>query len=109
MPNKESRLSDAELDWINATFAGNTFALKALRKIFLYEVEPDMPIGMARDMWTTLDLSQLSREDRLRAVEVRQDLIKQIEGGLTVLYKLAGETRETPEQTKKRLEKDSAK
>ena len=109
MQNKESRLSDAELEWINATFANNTAALKTIRKIFLYEVDGDMPVGMARDMWTTLDLKDLSHEDKLLAVAARQMLINQLEGGLSVLKQLAGEKKETPEQIKRRVEQNSAK
>jgi len=103
------RLTDEDLAWLNATFAGNEQALKTLRKLFLYEVDPSDPIGISRDMWTTLDLKDLSHEDKLLSVAARQMLITHLEGALQVIKTVAGEKKETPEQMINRLSKDSAK
>lgn len=114
MPNNatsgDRRLTDAELAWFNATFADNDTALKALRKVFLYQLDDDdTPIGLARDMWTTLDLKNLSHEDKLILVEARQMMINHLEGALRVIKMIAGTKKESPEQIVARLQKDSAK
>lgn len=109
MPSNNRRLTDEDFAWINATFANNDNALKTLRKLFLYELVGDEPIGIARDMWTTLDLKDLSHEDKLLAVAARQMLISHLEGALGVIRTIAGEKKESPEQILKRLTKDSAK
>lgn len=102
-------MTDADFAFINSMFAGNTDGLKTLRKIFLYEVDVNDPIGMSRDMWTTLDLTGLSSDQLVLAVTARQMMIKHLEGALQVLATIAGEKKESPEETLKRLQKDSAK
>lgn len=105
----KSRFTDEELAFINATFAGNDTAFEVLRKMFLYETSVDQPLGNLADMWTTLDLSSLSPEDRVLAVTARQMLITHIERGLIGFSTIAGNKTETVEQIKKRLKIDSSK
>jgi len=105
----DKRINDTELAWLNATFAGNKEGLKTLRKLFLYEMSPEMPLGMGRDMWTDLDLSQCPVEHRPLLIEARQMMIRHIEGSLIVLAKLSGDSKESIEETMKRIEKDSSK
>lgn len=105
----EKRINDSELAWLNATFAGNKEGLKTLRKLFLYEIEPENPLGMGRDMWTELDLSNCPLEQRPLLIEARQMMIRHIEGALIVLSKLAGDNKETVEQVLERIKKDSSK
>lgn len=109
MQNKESRITDAEYEFLNTTFAGNKAGLKTLRKLFLYEIEALAPVGTAQDMWTTLDLSNLSIEEQLLQVKARQMMIRHIEGSLKAIELIAGEQKETVEEMKKRFAKNSAK
>lgn len=105
----EKRITDKELEWLNATFAGNKDALKIMRKLFLYEVLPETPLGMGRDMWTSLDISGVPLEQKALLIEARQMMISHIEGSLMVLSKLAGDKQETIEEIQKRIEKDSSR
>lgn len=105
----EKRITDSELAWLNATFAGNKEGLKVLRKLFLYELTPSNPLGMGRDMWTELDISNCPIEHRPLLIEARQMMIKHIEGALIVLSQLSGDKAETIEETLKRIKQDSSK
>lgn len=102
-------MTEEEIKFLNGSFANNPVGLKALRKLFLYEVEMENPLGMARDMWTTLDLTNMSAEDRVLAVTARQMMIRHIEGALTVLATIAGDKVETQEEIEKRMKKNSNK
>jgi hypothetical protein len=105
----DKRINDTELAWLNATFAGNKEGLKTLRKLFLYEIAPSDPLGMGRDMWTELDLTNVPKEKRETLIEARQMMIGHINGALVVLAKLAGDAKETIEETQKRIAQDSSK
>ena len=105
----DKRINDNELAWLNATFAGNKDGLKVLRKLFLYEITPSDPLGMGRDMWTELDISNVPKEKRETLIEARQMMISHINGALVVLSKLAGDSKESVEETLKRIAKDSSK
>jgi len=109
MPNKESRMTDADFATIKAMFAENDDALKLMRKIFLPELSDANPIGMNFDLWTKLDLSGLSQEQKIIKVEAHQLLVSHVEACLQMLRTIAGWKEETPEQTKRRLIKDSTK
>jgi len=105
----DKRINDSELAWLNATFAGNKEGLKIMRKLFLYELSPNDPLGRGRDMWTELDLTGVPIELRVVYIEARQMIIKHIEGSLIVLSMLAGDNKESIEETTKRIAKDSSK
>lgn len=105
----KSRFTDEELAFINATFADNDLAIGVLRKMFLFETSPEQPLGGLADMWTTLDLSNLSAEDRVLAVTARQMLITHLERGIVGFTTIAGNKTESVEAIKKRLKIDSSK
>lgn len=109
MPNKETRITDADFAAIKSMFAGNPDNLKVLRKIFYPELTDSNPIGMNFDLWSKLDLSGLSADQKLIKVEANQMMIAHVEACLSMLQTLAGKEEETPEQTKKRLMQDSTK
>lgn len=109
MPNKETRMTDDDFARIKGMFADNDDNLKVLRKIFYPEVSVDNPVGMNFDLWTKLDLSNLSTEQKLIKVEANQMLVAHIEACLQMLKTIAGTKKETPEETKKRLLQSSAK
>lgn len=109
-PKKIKRLSDAELQWIKATFADNEQGLITLRKILLQTAELDnTPVGYYRDSWSGIDLRGLSETDKLLAVAAHQMNLSQIESALFQIKNMAGEKTESFEQMMKRLEKNSAK
>jgi len=90
MDNKlgqEMRISDEELRLLKSVFADNDALLKLLRKVFLPELSPDAVIN----------------------IKARNQLIQHIEMQLITLKHLAGIKKESVEETKERLKRDSAK
>ena len=106
---QQMRISDEELALIKGMYADNEGALKLLRKIFLPELEPDMPLGQNIDLWMTLDLADQSPEQAIINLKARNLLIQHVEQRLMQLKTLAGGKTETVEQTKKKLMNNSAK
>jgi hypothetical protein len=113
--SQQMRISDSELSLIKATFAENEELLlimrkaffdfplsqderailethlaseqmmKVMRKMFLPEIQADIPIGQSIDLYMTIEMRD---KDPMRAVvdiEVRQKLIEMIEVGLECL------------------------
>lgn len=105
----EKRISDAEMELLSSTFANKPELLKLIRKFFLFEISPEDPIGKSMDMWTNLDLSEMTPEKMVIAVSARQMLIRHLDGALLHLARIAGETPGTAEEIAKRLQKDSTK
>lgn len=103
------RMTPEDVAAFKAMFADNKGGLKALRKIFLPELSTDNPLNMNFDLWSKLDLSGLSGEQKLVKVEANQMLIAHIEACLGMINVLAGSKDETAEETLERLMKDSTK
>lgn len=104
-----NRITDAEMAIIKSMFAENDEALKLMRKIFLPSIDTDAPIGMVMDMWLPVEIDDVSAEQALVNVKARKTLINHVEQCLMLLKNLAGKKDETPEQTAKRIFKDSSK
>jgi len=112
MDNKlgqEMRISDEELRLLKSVFADNDALLKLLRKVFLPELSPDVPLGQNIDLWMTLKVEDMSPEDAVINIKARNQLIQHIEMQLITLKHLAGIKKESVEETKERLKRDSAK
>ncbi len=109
MANKETRLTDQDYALIKSMFADNDANLKVLRKIFFPELSADNPVGMNFDLWTQTNFDGMSAEEMVIAVQARKMLVMHVEACLQMLKTIAGSKEETPEQTKNRLMKDSAK
>jgi len=109
MPNKETRMTDHDFALLKSMFAGKDENLKVLRKVFYPEKEDMNPIGMNFDMWSKLDLSGQSPEEQIITVRANSMLVHHVESCLQIIKTLAGSEEETPEETKARLQKDSAK
>lgn len=103
------RYSDEELSLIKKTFAGNEVLLKLLRKVFLPEYDPQAPIGQVIDLWMTLDLANLSEQEREVRIFARNGLITHLEHQLMELSILADRKDETPAEQEARQKKDSVK
>jgi hypothetical protein len=106
--------SDLELELIKKTFAENEPLLKLLRKVFVpqyHETASDIG-GITNDMHNHPDFdvkSYPSVEQAFVGMQARMQLVQLVENSLWKLKMLAGEEKETVEQMKARLNKDSAK
>ena len=94
---------------LKAMFEDREGAVEVLRKIFYPELAGDNPINLNNDFLTQLQISEMTPEAALLAVTARQQLVRHIEGSFAVIKALVGQKGETPEQTLKRLQKDSAR
>tara|TARA_R100001530_G_C4291459_1_gene148131 strand:- start:593 stop:925 length:333 start_codon:yes stop_codon:yes gene_type:complete len=105
----EMRITDAELEILKNTFSDNVDLIKLLRKIFLPEITADDPIGQNIDLWMTIKIDDMSPEQAMVNIKARNSLITHIDTQLMVIKSLAGSKKETVEETKERLQKDSAR
>lgn len=106
---QQMRITDAELQLIKSTFADNESLLKLLRKIFLPELTADAPLSQNIDLWMTVPVDQLLPEQALVNIKARNLVITHLEQCLQNLKFLAGAKEESVEETKERLQRDSAK
>lgn len=104
-----ARMTLEDVTLLKAMFAERDGAVEVIRKIFYPELTADAPLHGNKDMFFDLDLSGMSPDQKVIAVEARQMLIKHVEGSLSVIKALVGQSGETAEQTLARLKKDSAK
>lgn len=107
--HKEMRISDSELEEIKKLYAENPTALKLLRKIFLPEISVQAPLGQNMDLWMTLKIEDLTPEQALINIKARNTVIQHVEQCLLQLSLLAGTSKESVEDTKKRLAQNSTK
>jgi hypothetical protein len=105
---KQMRFTDEELNLVKNTFKGNERLVKLLRKVFLPEYDPNAPVGQVIDLWMTLDLANLSEQEREVRLFARNGLIMHVEQQLMQLQVLA-ELPEDGESTEEKRKKDSAK
>jgi hypothetical protein len=106
---KRMRITDTELALIKATFADNEPLLLLMRKIFLPELDASTPIGQNIDLWMTVKIDEMTPEEAIINLKARNSLISHLDQQLSVLEILAGQKDETAEETKKRLQTNSAK
>lgn len=106
---KQMRFTPDELKLIKATFKGSPDLLKLLRKVFLPEYDPKAPFGQTVDLWTTINIEQLSPADAMIQLHARNSLIMHVEAMLIQLNVLSEIIEETPEEEVERIAKDSAK
>ncbi len=105
----ESRMTTQDIATLKAMFEDREGAVEAIRKIFYPELTSGNPINLNNDFLTQLQISEMTPEQALIAVTARQQLVRHIEASFTVIKTLIGERGESPEQTLKRLQKNSAK
>jgi hypothetical protein len=104
------RITEADLAALKGMFLGRENAVEVLRKIFYPELTTDAPLYKNQDMWTyNFDLSEMTPEQKAVAIEARQQLIKHVEGSLSVIRALVGTKEETVDEALARIKKDSAK
>lgn len=107
---QKPRLTDKDLEVLRAMFLDREGAIDVVRKIFFPELTADSPIKLNGDLWTTnFDLTGMTGEQKVIAVEARQMMVNQIEGSLQVIRLIVGGKEETAEAVLARVRKDSAK
>jgi len=108
MDKNEMRITPEEKATIEQTFGGNTKLLKLMRKIFLPEYDPNAPIGQVIDLWMTINLENLTSQEKEIRIQARNEVILHIENQLIQLKSLS-QKLETTEEVIKRINKNSAK
>lgn len=110
-PLAEPYFTDQEIEWIKATFKGNKFALKTLRKFLIPTLNNNAPIGQLDDMWIeTADvLVRMMPSERELVILARIKTIQHIDLALSKLSIIAESKEESKEQKQERLRKDSVK
>jgi len=106
---RQMRISEIEIDLIKKTFRDNEKLLKLLRKIFLPELDPDVPLGQNIDLWMTVPIGQTSTENAVINIMARNQLIQHVESQLIQLNILANTDAKSLAEVKERMSKDSAK
>jgi len=107
--DNKARMSPSDIAVLKAMFEEREGAVEVIRKIFYPELTADNPIHLNKDMYLDLDLSHMSPDQKVIAVEAHQKMVRHVEGCLAVIKTLLGEKNETPEQVLERLRKDSSK
>lgn len=105
----EMRIRPEEIELIKATFKGNTALLKLLRKVFLPEIEPEVPLGQQIDLYMTIPTQGLTTEEKLINLEARNSLVRHIESQLLQLRILADTDAKTLEEAREAMKRDSSK
>lgn len=106
---QQMRFSDEEIELMKVTYGGDDGLLKLLRKVFLPELDPTLPLGQNMDLWMTMDINALPAEEAKIQMVARNTLIGHIESQLIQLKVLANQSRQTKEQIAEAKEQDSAK
>lgn len=105
----QMRITPTELTILKNTFKGNEELVRLMRKIFLPELDPYVPIGQNIDLWMTIKIDEMSPEQALINLKARNTLISHVDNCLNTIKILSETAEETPEQTDARVKKDSAK
>lgn len=103
------RIKPEEIELIKSVFKGNQKLLKLLRKIFLPEIDPEVPLGQQIDLYMTIPTQGLTMEEKLINLEARNNLIRHIESQLLQLMILAETDAKTLEEAREAMKKDSSK
>ena len=106
---EKMRITNDELKLLKATFGGNEPLLKIMRKIFLPELDPSMPLGQNIDLWMTINVDNMTPEQAYINIKARNTLINHIEQQLMQIKVLSDIKEETFEELAARMEKDSSK
>lgn len=106
---QQMRFTQEEISLIKSTYGNNDELLKLLRKVFLPELNPELPLGQMIDLWMTIPVDQMTPEQALINLKARNTVIGHIEAQLMQLKILANEKDLTPEEVAKKIIKDSGK
>ncbi len=104
-PGSQMRITPLEQSLIRNTFKGNEELLRLMRKVFLPELDPYVPLGQQIDLWMTIPVDQLTPEQIVINLKARNSLIVHIDQMLQQLKALA----EMPETKEDLSKKNSAR
>ena len=105
----QMRITPAEMSLLHNTFKGNDDLVRLMRKLFLPELDPYVPIGQNIDLWMTVKVDDMTSEQALINLKARNSLIQHLDQVLMSIKQLAEMGDLTPEQALERLRKDSSK
>lgn len=102
------RFTQAEIDWIQSTFADNEFALITLRKIFVPFYDVDAPLGQTVNLYATINPTG-DPELIAREVFAINKFKNTLESQLNHLKLIAGTKKKTVEEVAVHKGKNSTK
>ena len=73
------------------------------------ELDPEAPLGQNIDLWLTVPIEQLSKDEAIIHILARNQLIKHIETQLLQLDILANTEAKSLEEIREQMRKDSNK
>lgn len=105
----QMRITPMEKGILRNTFKGQEELLRLMRKMFLPELEPFVPLGQNIDLWMTVKIDDLPPEVAIINIKARNQLIQHLDQVLMSIKTLAESPDETPEEAIDRMKKDSTK
>lgn len=105
----QMRITPTELGILKNTFKGQEELLRLMRKLFLPELDPFVPLGQNIDLWMTVKIDSMSPEEAIINIKARNALIQHLDQVLMSIKTLAETADETPEEAVERMKKDSTK
>ena len=105
----QMRITPTELGILKNTFKGQEELVRLMRKLFLPELDPFVPLGQNIDLWMTVKIDGMPPEEAIINIKARNSLIQHLDQVLMTIKTLAETADETPEEAKERMKKDSSK
>lgn len=105
----QMRITPTEMSILQNTFKGNEELVRLMRKLFLPELDPYVPLGQNIDLWMTVKIDDMEMEQALINLKARNSLIQHLDQVLNSIKVLAESADLTPEQAIEKLRKNSSK
>lgn len=105
----QMRITEDEIRMIKGVFKDNEPLLKLMRKMFLPEIDPNAPIGQMIDLWMSVSIKDLTKEEALIRLEARNTLISHLDQVLMQLYLISQMEETSPAEVKAKLVANSTK
>lgn len=105
----QMRITPTELGILKNTFKGQEELVRLMRKLFLPELDPFVPLGQNIDLWMTVKIDSMPPEEAIINIKARNALIQHLDQVLMSIKTLAETADETPEEAVERMKKDSTK
>lgn len=104
----QMRITPTELGILKSTFKGNEELVRLMRKIFLPELDPYVPINQNLDLWMTVKVDDMTLEQALINLKARNSLIAHLDQCLNTI-KILADLEDDPEVAKEKLKAHSTK
>lgn len=105
----QMRITPLEISILKSTFKGNEELVRLMRKFFLPELDPYVPIGQNIDLWMTVKVDDMEMEQAIINLKARNQLISHVDNCLNQIKLLSESPDESPEETIERIKKNSSK